>query len=113
MNGGQGADLLYAGCQALAAARRGGDGKQPLGLGGSPQETVIQEKGSSCESIAANTQQLGGVCTSPVKGVWAGHQEYPLLVHSERIMVPWLVSILHVAQPAHFTGENLMPRKKN
>lgn len=48
MNGGQGADLLYAGCQALAVARRGGDGKQPLGLVVAlPSRQLFSRKGAA------------------------------------------------------------------
>lgn len=48
----------------------------------------------------------------PSKGHLGRAPRTPTTVHSKRIMVPWLVSILHIAQPAHFTGENLMPGRR-
>lgn len=48
-------------------------------------------------------QQLGGGSTSPVKGVWAGHQECSLLTQNERMMIHWLVNILN--KPVHFVDE--------
>ena len=53
---------------------------------------------------------MGDGSTSPVKRVWAGHQERSLLTQNERMMARQLVSILSIAQPVHFTGDESVQR---
>lgn len=68
-------------------------------------ETILGEREQLWVISSQHWQQLGGGSTSPVKGVWAGHQECSLLTQNERMMIHWLVKIINIAQPVHFTGE--------
>lgn len=78
----------------------------------SPADSYSAER----EQLWVNSSQhsAAGRCVyQPSKGRLGRAPRIPTPGTQWEIMVPWLVSILHVAQPAHFTGENLMPRKKS
>lgn len=68
-------------------------------------ETILGEREQLWVISSQHWQQLGGGSTSPVKGVWAGHQERSLLTQNERMMIYWLVNILNIVQPVHFIDE--------
>lgn len=91
-----GVDPLHAGSQPLAMVCRRGESAQPPSL--VALHTAILGRRQQLWVISSqHSRQLGGGRTSSVKGVWAEHQEPPLMAQNKKMMAHWLVSI-HIIQ---------------